>query len=910
VTTEITKKGPVDGDGDGWVYDGTPKKRIATPAERAAGARLRAKKAAAKKAPAAKKVAAKKAAAAKNPIEQRKQRFERAIKAVKGPADAKRVKALIDQDFVLDAKARKEMNDRLNEHLGGKPAAKKVAAPNPKKVAPKKQAPKRDLAADPQIRTATPAPKPKKKLREVAAETPQFDIEGSMDRAGKYHDRINAAKDQKELDQILRDFHDDQRIREVHRRALRVDVKRKENELAGAPKPKGAETQRRDAAEFAVKKLKQQIDAAKNVADLDAFKAGIHPNDKRAIKNYPDLLDDLNNHYRAKKQALRAAPPAPTQGSNTLHGTKTNAWKRLWNRDLGRAKTHRQLDRLEAQITSLRRQKRISAQEHDALMDAVKAKRQGIGGAHKRPSGLSSLRRRLGGHRTPAKQPTDYGNLPDGPETQAYEALHAAKNDDDVNRAVEIADKAYGAGQIDRARFDGVLDEAQKVRDRLRGNNPGRQRLSRAPAKKAVAAKPKPPPGAPQKVGPRGGTVSPPDNPGEARARAWEARMKAADKHDDPNKRLSELEQIMDELEADKDIPKEQFNKVAADLNDRMEKVDEDIAALVRIKGRFKERLKPEVQQRLDSHFGNPKNTIANAPTEGLYQYLVQSPDRFDVKRQEDNKGVSGIDVITDKVTGQRWFAKHSEFKNDFGKEKMAADILNALGISKHKAVVASGGDYERDDSGWMKPYDAPVLITQDALQGNGLDGELKRAGDMSHNDIAKAFEEVEKGLQAGDQQGLIDMLVFDYFIDNTIDRHAMNAFFQRKGGAMKVQFVDHGLGFGGVGKVDLDVGVAEWFQQRYRANNKGGWNIAKLIGDSSQGRDDVYRRLKKAIERLEKLDIDKIAAQYDKHMGGNSEAMDNFDHMIEALKARLAKLQKPGAADQLVNMIARAGGF
>jgi hypothetical protein len=31
---------------------------------------------------------------------------------------------------------------------------------------------------------------------------------------------------------------------------------------------------------------------------------------------------------------------------------------------------------------------------------------------------------------------------------------------------------------------------------------------------------------------------------------------------------------------------------------------------------------------------------------------------------------------------------------------------------------------------------------------------------------------------------------------------------------------------------------------------------------------------------------------------------------MIEALKARLAKLQKPGAADQLVNMIARAGGF
>lgn len=802
------------------------------------------KAAAAKKAVAAAPKAAKKAAA-KNDYDKRVDKFDRAINQAVRANDKKLVKQvhdLIGQDFILKKQDRDDLQAVLAARAAGQPDPAPVRGSNREARGVKgavAAVPAKKVAAPkaPAKKAAEPRPAAKKATpARPAASTPPVNV-GARPRAAKK-----------------------------------------------MPAPPRKMAPAKPAAAGPIR------EAAGKTPELDL----------RRRRGAQTLSPNLGSASNARGFDIRRRTPADALGPKDTHGQKTNAWKRLIQRDIGNARTLNDFAAIGRQIDAMHARGRISMNEalalHEKANEALQARnRAQVKPKTKKTPRIMSLLRAHGNGTTTRD------------EKHLLQLILNAQTDADL-RGVRREAARLNAQKWTTARKDRVnaaFKDKKRIIDNAEkdfGNLP-----TTTPGKKALAD---------QHKMPTPHTIHPPSQPGAARARAkanlpsnWTERLKQVDREADLNRRLSALEDLMSALENDKEIDNADFNRIAEELNNRMDEVERDQIVLARIKGRFDDSIDPKNRAALDKHFATKKGTIGNAPTQDLYQYLVENPERFDVKRQESNKGISGIDIITDNVTGERWFAKHPEFANDYGKEWLAGDILNRLGWSKHKSRVSYGGAYQRAEGKWMKPYDGPVLITQDALQGNGLDGDLKRAGDMNDSEIAKS-PEVRKGLEAGDPQGLVNMAVLDYFIDNTIDRHANNAFFQRKGGRMKVQFIDHGLAFGGVHAPDEDVTPSEWFRARYRANNRGGWNIARIIGQSTEGRDDVARRIAAAVADLKKLDINVLKAQYESNHGGNSEAMSQFDRMMALLEARLEFLQNRSNQDALVAAMAGAGGF
>ena len=190
----------VDGDGDGFVHDGTSQQRPATPAEKLAGAALRAKRAANKVAAPRRRGAVANANRAKPHFEYdyTVDRYERAINSANTPAEHERVRKLLANATDLGALDKKDLIRLHQARRDGQPApaplprsnrakrgvvaslapdqswhadpppAKKVAARKiatkkiarpAKKAVPKKRLPKKpDVLVD--AKKPTPEPKP------------------------------------------------------------------------------------------------------------------------------------------------------------------------------------------------------------------------------------------------------------------------------------------------------------------------------------------------------------------------------------------------------------------------------------------------------------------------------------------------------------------------------------------------------------------------------------------------------------------------------------------------------------------------------------------------------------------------------------------------------------------------------
>lgn len=195
----------VDGDGDGFVHDGTSQQRPATPAEKLAGAALRAKRAANKVAAPRRRGAVANANRAKPHFEYdyTVDRYERAINSANTPAEHERVRKLLANATDLGALDKKDLIRLHQARRDGQPApaplprsnrakrgvvaslapdqswhadpppAKKVAARKiatkkiarpAKKAVPKKRLPKKpDVLVD--AKKPTPEPKPPQRKR-------------------------------------------------------------------------------------------------------------------------------------------------------------------------------------------------------------------------------------------------------------------------------------------------------------------------------------------------------------------------------------------------------------------------------------------------------------------------------------------------------------------------------------------------------------------------------------------------------------------------------------------------------------------------------------------------------------------------------------------------------------------------
>lgn len=935
----------VDGDGDGWVYDATPKKRPATPAERAAGAALRAKKGAAKKAP-AKKAPAKKAAA--SPKAQRIARFERAIKAVKTKQDQKRVQALIDQDFILDKNDRAALTQRLNEHMGGKPAAAK-------KPPAKQAAPKFD---------------PKAAKRVAGDRTGLHMPDRAMEAGKKHHADIKAAKSDDELDAIAGDVAEDPALREVHRRKLREDIKARRAELknggkrdidqvaqdrkdkakdprrAGAatvkpgkireaaaetpeinlPPHKGTQTRERDAAVDAAAKLIDKINGAQSLEELEAVKNGIMSPTKAILRKHPDLMKHANDVFKGKKQNLKDFGAG---GKTTPHGKKTNAWKRLWNRDLGNAKTLRQLDRLDAQIKSLHRQGRISDNEAKDLHDAVERKRASVGGKHKRPTGLSA---RLSSAKAPGKKATTFGNLPDGPETKAYEGIAAAKDPAEVDRAVIGARDAMKNGDLDRAKYQQILNEGAAQKRRLVAAMP-----KNMPKKKAAA---------PQKAGPRGGTVKPASSPGKGHADAKKHRDKFRDKLSNATD-LSAVEALMEDLEAipPDQIDKDEFNEIAEMLNQKVERLEiqqqEPILQTEGIKlvnGGPGNPEKPDMADRdipnrdhyenFDAaeaeklpggkllHQGKTIEEAEKINPDGIGEYVHSHPDRFTV--DPASGGASGYAFsVLDKQNGKMYFFKTAS--ND-GKVGMVGD-----GINEYMAGALGNGVFgfiPNVEMAGRPENDQNHLIRMDHMD------EIAKAmgGGRVHYDGRGAV-----GANIKDPRNPLAVHIFDYLI-NQNDRHGGNfgIIDDPNGKGQIIIPLDNGAAFHGYDKWVADqvdgmmtfpgkflvepenVSYNEWanFYGRHQPHRVGGWldKATPMIGlvrgayrEKKWGRDKLAKDAQDIIDEFRKVDPDAIVADLRKRFPKMSEY--EQQHLIaaaEIFKRRLAALD----AHDIVRML------
>jgi histone H1/5 len=625
-THVLAKKGPVDGDGDGWVYDGTPKKRPATPAEQAAGARLRAGKKAAgpvagKKAAAPRKAAAKKAPA-KNDYDKRVDKFDRAINQAIRSGDKKQIKQvhdLIGQDFVLKKPDRDDLQNvlaarrdgladpppvkgsnravRMPKQAGEAPApakapAKKAAAPRAaaKKVAEKKP------EAPPAKKTTPPPAKKVDAAKRIEAHTGK---PGLPPRAGQG---------------------------DLQRRIAQSNAKKKMEEAAG----------KTIDSEKGVQELADAIIAAREAGVPDSelapfrerLRAAADHVDRKAIK------DRMSLERRAAKKVAAKKPSAP-KPVETTHGLKTRAWMRHAEKDIKAARDFRTLKGRVTQINNALAAKRITEREANHLRKMVIDRLGELGldrnGQRKDPTwkpGNPSWADRLKAKiKSPKKGP--------GTATRAKEQASFERKamENAVFRVKQRIDDAKDMDSLAQLRGQLRADPVNKpLRDHLRANPSKLEaindhfRQKRDQLAQAAAAEPKAKPE----------TVVPKLPPGEARERAkanlpseWADRLNAA-------RNLSDLEGLMDRLEGDKSIPNDDFNKVAEALNEAMDREEDRANAFAAAGVEFDEPMDRDIRARLDTYFAKPKSNIANAPQEGLYQYMLVTPERFEFKQQND----------------------------------------------------------------------------------------------------------------------------------------------------------------------------------------------------------------------------------------------------------------------------------
>lgn len=244
--------------------------------------------------------------------------------------------------------------------------------------------------------------------------------------------------------------------------------------------------------------------------------------------------------------------------------------------------------------------------------------------------------------------------------------------------------------------------------------------------------------------------------------------------------------------------------------------------------------------------FSQPENGIEGAPADGLWNYVLSDP-RFEIEGNSKSGNATNFWVTDTSKGGERWMFKHSYFDGqtavdpatgEAGGETsehmhdfMAAELLRELDMDGVKTQFASDpGDF----TGWFAQRD----WVQEFKGGNG---EVLDNADLSHgvlerlprkrghaDDATQLTDEAIQAIQVSENPSVMTrMMIFDYLINNGMDRHAGNflAVHDPDKGSLDVGIIDHGLAFGAENDADGTDQIGQSFEEfmkTYRADDRG----------------------------------------------------------------------------------------
>lgn len=963
--TDLSKAAQaVDGDGDGWVYDGTPKKRPATPAEKAAGAALRRAGKAGPKNPDPKL----------NEYGRRLAQYEAAINAAKTDNDIEDILDAVEQDSllntkdyngVIDALEAKHKNgqkaDLLGPHLAGKKQvapkkaapAKKVAAKQvpAKKAPPKKAAAKkkgtltaaweRNLAAE--KAKHTPAKKQAGRVPVKAAagkkaapakKAPLKNPRLAMSRRAAARDRQaqkirDAAAQAPEFDLRRRGGNTESRL--PHTQQSQMD---RDAAMAGAPKGR---TKDHAAMVIAYEKAMENANTALALAKLKTAVESdkiLRPNAKKDLLDRINrkglALDSIRRRQAAKKQAGAKKPGPVTRAheklreagldipqkqesfgniGRTQHGPKTNAWKQLAARDIKRARSARVLNGRSKQIDNLHAAGRISPSEVVEMKALVDQRRRELG----LPAAPSQIKRkndskfgrwlaRVGQQpNTPGRG--QKGRVPGDTATPMSPGPATMQERAELGVQVEQYMKRIESAK-DIAELNKIKADLQRdgLADVLRqdGVTDLRNKINSAYRAKKKSIMNPP-------------TIKPRRPPGAGRAKAKAAGVpevnnmshKDLQKHADTVNGIGELEAMQVWLDSQKDMPQDQYDDI-------IERLDKQMTRIEQAERKREMNLGPsgaDIEKGPDGTFEAyvaqrnhfaQGGGITDAPAVGLWNYLRSHEDRFHVE-VNGKKGVSANFWVTDKQTNEKWMLKKSYFANDIVKENLANDLLGDAGFNRPTTRFAAAPG-----------ADVTFMAQRHYAQELEDDGTILK--NSQHYSSRNGFKSLVPKLVKGTDRGAAArLLVFDYLINNAGDRHRENIMFvETKNGGVNIAIIDEGLAFGGGWGGPMPKHYSfDAFQGDYRGDDMGagGAGVSILAWHIADGQEALLRQdLQEAIDGFSGVDFKALHQKYlDTRPPLTPAQLQDIEKWLGEMEWRLDWLKDKANLDRVVRGARRA---
>lgn len=246
---------------------------------------------------------------------------------------------------------------------------------------------------------------------------------------------------------------------------------------------------------------------------------------------------------------------------------------------------------------------------------------------------------------------------------------------------------------------------------------------------------------------------------------------------------------------------------------------------------RQRERLR-QAEQAQKAHFNKAGAGISDAPEAGLYDFIQANPQRFEVV-PNGQRGVSPNYWVTDngKRPPERWMFKKSTFPQDVVNEDITAQILARAGFAMPPTKRGDG------DSQWMaqRHYE------------EGVGGQIINNREVNRPDAAAR-------LAAGpDPDATARLIMFDYLINNTPDRHGNNILLLEDGAGWRLGIIDQGLAFGQFGGHSATSTSFVQHFRNYRAHSWGIAGLAKRIAGSDRALEETLRR---QMDGFDKVDV------------------------------------------------------
>lgn len=575
--------------------------------------------------------------------------------------------------------------------------------------------------------------------------------------------------------------------------------------------------------------LLQEINAAKNDQDIERIARKIGSGKGLTDDEYNDLMDKLE--ARLDKIEAGDLTPAPRKVPAKKVPAKPNTRQQaLVERDknaadlqerIEAAKDRQALKDLVVEAEDLRQRGKLGNEDYKEIREAINAKDDALKGGSGNPK-------------------------------KADELLDRIKNGDDHNdryRALQEADAAYGKGEISR-------EDLQNIEDAYRAK---RRELQEADLN-------------------------------EERER---------------DKYIARIKQAKDQREAER-IEDEAAGKFK----------DQNYKQIMEARKQRVRELNDSSHQDLVKHFDGDGG-IHDAPQVGLMEFLKSNPDRFEFKSLDEHKaesgdddkageGLSGLEVVVDKQTGDTFIAKYStgyEMRADYIREQLANEVARSLGLTTVRSNVGLPPT--------SNPRGQAVYFTEDAVQAlAGGKGELVNVNGLrgaGESDTQIAKDEILKrvALDAEGGQKLVNMMFFDFLIGNTSDRHPGNAFFiDKPDGSLEPILLDHGLAFGGryggtEGVYHEDMAVDDfdhWAEKMYRAVWGGWeWNINDYLDTAFEGDEDGFdTAISQSLATVTKLKLDSVKASFERVMANvPDDEKVHFEAYYQLMQKRLAVLTK-----------------